>query len=93
MDSREAYWGRLSVGLAIVFTLFILNFFLGIIPTSFQGLPVLISPIIGFIGMMLGIDGLSNPNDRLARIGIMFNVILIIFPFAYWILGTLIWGP
>jgi hypothetical protein len=56
-------------------------------------MPVFISPIIGFAGMACGTAGLSNPNDRLARIGIIFNVILIIFPFAYWILGTLIWGP
>lgn len=93
MINKDQFWGRISVGLAIVVTLWIFNLFLNIIPTSFPGLPVFIAPIIGLVGMICGITGLSNPNDRLAKIGIKFNIILIIFPFAYWFLGTLIWGP
>lgn len=74
--------------------LFILNWAFQI--TSFQkleGLPLLLTPFISPIGILLGVISNLIDRNKLAKIGCICNTISLILPYIYFYLGTLIFGP
>lgn len=85
--------GFLSVLIPAVIFLLILNWLFNI--TSFQklqGMPLLISPPISLLGFILAAISLKRSSSKIARLGIVMNSILFIFPFLYWTLGTVFFG-
>lgn len=91
-EEKSSLWGCVSIGIGIIGTLFVLNFFLSIIPNNFQGQQLFWASEIGFIGIFFGVVGLIRRKDRLSFYGTINNFILIIFPFAFWTIGTFIEG-
>lgn len=74
--------------LLIVNHLFQLTYF-----QKLQGAPILLAPFAGFMGIILGIISLRLPDKKAAIVGIICNILIIVFPFIYMTLGTIIFGP
>lgn len=91
-QDKSSLWGCVSIGIGIIGSLFILNFFLSIVPNNFQGLQLIWASEIGFAGIFFGIVGLIRRKDRFSLYGTIINFVLIIFPFAFWTIGTFIEG-
>jgi|GEM_PF-6991805 hypothetical protein len=83
-------WGRISIAVGFMGTLFIANFFLAIIPNNLQGQQLHMASKIGFAGIAFGLIGLIRRKDKLSLIGVIYSFILIIFPVAFWVIGTFI---
>ncbi|WP_271399310.1 hypothetical protein [Salinicoccus roseus] len=85
--------GVISILIPTILSILILNFFLGIIPTEkFQGMPLIMPIILCPIGAIIGSIGYKYRKDRISKAGVIFNVILFLFPITYNILVTLIFG-
>lgn len=71
----------------------ILNWFFQITPyQSLEGMPLMSAPLICIIGTLLGVLSIKITPNKLGKISIIFNAILIILPFLYWYIGNLILG-
>ncbi|NFN19264.1 hypothetical protein FDB52_15555 [Clostridium botulinum] len=85
--------GDVSLGIPIIVFMFILNWFFDITPYQrFEGMPLMLAPYIYSIGVILALISRKLSDNRLWKVGIIFNILLIIAPFLYWHLGTLIFG-
>lgn len=85
--------GIISFSMSLVVYLLILNWFFRITPyQKLQGMPLLIAPLIGSIGLYLGYISHNKYPNNLAKWSLISNTILIILPFLYWTLGTLFLG-
>lgn len=85
--------GAISLSMSLVVYLLILNWFFRITPyQKLEGMPLLIAPFIGLIGLYLGYISHNKYPNNLAKWSLISNAILIIFPFLYWTLGTLFFG-
>ena len=85
--------GIISFTIPLVTFLFILNWFFEI--TSFQkyqGLPLLIAPFIGLIGLVVFLTSFRKSSNKFIKAGVISNIILIVLPFLYMFLETLIEG-
>lgn len=86
--------GKISIAISIILILLIVNLFLGIIPIKkIEGLPLLMPIFISSIGISLGIIPLRKHKDKMALFGVITNMFLWFFPIAYFIIGTIIFGP
>lgn len=86
--------GIISLIIPVSIFVLILNWFFKITPYQrLEGLPLLITPFTSPVGFILGVISIKMYDNDLGKYGIIGNVILFILPVAYWILGTLIWGP
>ncbi|MCY6485438.1 hypothetical protein OW763_13975 [Clostridium aestuarii] len=74
----------LSIGIVVFQILFILKF---------GGMPLVLTPYISPVGIILGIASFLIYSNRLAKLGIISNIILFFLPWIYFYLGTLILGP
>ncbi len=77
----------------LIILLLNLNWFFKI--TSFQklqGMPLLIAPFIGLIGLVLCFISLKKSSHKFVKVGLISNIILLVLPFLYMFLGTLIGG-
>ncbi|KGM94106.1 membrane protein [Clostridium novyi A str. 4552] len=84
----------LSIGIFIIQILFILNWMFNITPLQkLEGLPLLLTPFISPIGIVLGIISILINHNKLAKIGCICNIISLFLPYIYFYLGTLIFGP
>ncbi|WP_243153387.1 hypothetical protein [Senegalia massiliensis] len=84
----------ISFIIPLIMTLFILNWYFKITPYQrYQGLPLMLTPIASIIGIILANISFKRHSNNLAKLSIIFNTLLFFLPFAYWILGTIIWGP
>lgn len=88
--------GIISLAIPLIIFMFILNWFFKITPyQKLEGTPLMLTPLICPIGILFGFMSIKTELNKLGKLGIIFNVILITLPFLYWILGTLIeaiWG-
>lgn len=94
-QNKLSMYGLISVMIASLLLLLLINNFVEIIPLQrklLQGgavlLPIFISPIGGLIGYI----GLRESNDKISYIGLISNIVLSAVPFLYMIFGTLIFG-
>jgi len=93
MNNNRKVIGIVSLGLAVFQFFFFVSFFI-YKSSTLQGLPVLLPIFIAPIGIFLGAIGSSSSEvNKQARYGFRFNLIMLMLPFAYMILGTLLFGP
>lgn len=86
--------GVISSTIAVVMILLILNWLFAITPyQKLEGFPLLMTMFTSPIGFVLGIISIKISSNKFGKIGIIGNVILFLLPYAYWFLGTLIFGP
>lgn len=86
--------GIITFTLPLITFLFILNWILKITPFQrFDGLPLLIAPLIGIIGLGLNLKLSKKLSNKVIKLGFISNIILIVLPFIYMFLGTIIFGP
>ncbi|WP_270181265.1 hypothetical protein [Alkalihalobacillus sp. CinArs1] len=82
----------ISIIIPIVLSVLIINFLLDGIALRIQGLPIVLPIVLCPVGAAFGVMGYRMNKDHLSRIGIIFNLVLFIFPIAYNIVGTLSHG-
>lgn len=83
----------LSYLLFLVPLLFILNFLFDIVTLeTIQGLPIFFPLLFCPFGLFFASKALKIQKDGLAHCSIIANAVLFVFPFAYMILGTMIFG-
>lgn len=96
-QAQQKIWkviGIFSIGIAIFQILLILNWFFQITPfQKLEGMPLLFTPFISPVGIILGIVSFLMYRNRIAKLGIISNSILFFLPWIYFYLGTLIFGP
>lgn len=86
--------GIISLCISLLIYLLILNWFFQITPyQKLEGMPLMISPLIGLAGLCLGVMSYKKHHDCIAKISLVMNTILIPLPFLYWYFVTLFWGP
>ncbi|MFD0736611.1 hypothetical protein, partial [Planotetraspora mira] len=86
--------GKVSLGLSIILTLLILNLFFNIVNLDkIEGLPLVLPLFVSPIGIILGLISFYNSKDKVSLIGIITNLLLLLFPFAYFFIITLTIGP
>lgn len=84
----------ISFIIPIFIFILILNWFFGITPyQKLGGLPLMLTPLICPIGILFGVLSIRITPNKLGIWSIIFNGILILLPFLYWILGTIFLGP
>jgi len=86
--------GIISFAIALIIFILILNWFFEI--TQYQkleGMPLMLAPLICTIGILFGILSMKARPNKLRKLSIIFNGILITLSFLYLTLGTLILGP
>ncbi len=94
VKSSASIFGIISLMIALITFLLILNWFFQITPyQKLEGLPLMITPVTGTIGFIFGAISTNISSNKLGRWGIISNVILFLLPWLYWILGTAIFGP
>lgn len=94
--SKNAYSaaGIVSFTIPLILFLFILNWYLKITPfQKLQGLPIIISPYISVIALILSLIIFKKSSNKFARLGIIGNSILFILSSLYMFFGTIIGGP
>lgn len=93
IKDTENMLGIISFTIPLIIFVFILNWFFKITPfQKFQGLPLLIAPFIGLIGLVLCLISLKKSSNKFVKVGVISNIILLVLPFLYMFLGTLIGG-
>ncbi|SHJ44692.1 hypothetical protein SAMN02745163_01995 [Clostridium cavendishii DSM 21758] len=86
-------FGGISVLIAIIIFLPILNWYFQITPfQKLQGLPLLAAPVISPIGILFGALSVNKEDNKLGKVGVTANIVLFILPFAYWFIGGFIFG-
>ncbi|QJX80369.1 hypothetical protein FDZ14_30240 (plasmid) [Priestia megaterium] len=90
--------GSISIIYFIINTLLIVNFFTEVVDGGnlfgeLEGMPILAPAFLAPIAVVPSIFGYTTKKDKLCLWGIILCSILFLFPFAYMILGTLIFGP
>ena len=89
----ENILGIISFTIPLIIFMLILNWFFKITPyQKLEGMPLLIAPFVGLIGLILSLLTLKKLSNKFVKIGIISNAILIILPFLYIFLGTIIGG-
>lgn len=93
LKNKENLTGVISLSMSLVVYLMILNWFFKMTPyQKLEGIPLLVAPLIGLIGLYFGYISHKKYPNNLAKWGLISNAILIILPFLYWTLGTLFFG-
>lgn len=85
--------GWISIGLAVLLFIPIINFVLAIIPTMFQGIVIFFPIFVAPFGFILGFSSFFGYKNKVGLWGMILNVALFLLPFAWMYLGTLIFGP
>ena len=89
----ENILGIISFTIPLIIFMLILNWFFKITPyQKLEGMPLLIAPFIGLIGLIFSLMSLKKSSSKFIKIGIISNTILLVLPFLYMLLGTLIDG-
>lgn len=84
--------GLISVLIPTVLAVFIINFLFDIISLNIQGLPIILPFILCPLGVALGFLGYKMNQDKISLVGIIFNIILFVFPILYNIIVILTQG-
>lgn len=84
--------GLISILIPFVLTLLIINFLFDIVSLKFQGVPLVFPFILCPMGTIFGFVGYKMNRDKLSLIGIIFNIILFVFPILYNIVVILTQG-
>ena len=95
MPLNRTLLGKISIGIAIILVLVIINEFVQILPThetKLQGALLLSPLLIAPVGVIFGLIPLKKNKDDLAKWGVILNIILFLFPTLYMILGTTLFG-
>ncbi|ARV43909.1 hypothetical protein RS399_21750 [Bacillus inaquosorum] len=80
-----------SITIPIISAILIINFFTGFISLPWQGMPVFFPLMLSPIGIILALVSIKA-NKRCAVYGIVLNAIMFLFPFLWFIGGTLLFG-
>ncbi|MCY7977446.1 hypothetical protein P8843_07070 [Bacillus inaquosorum] len=78
-----------SITIPIISAILIINFFTGVFSIPWQGMPVFFPLILSPIGIILALVPIKA-NKRCAVYGIVLNAIMFLFPFFWFIGGTLL---
>ncbi|SFM22875.1 hypothetical protein SAMN04488054_12320 [Salibacterium qingdaonense] len=90
---RKQFLRVVSTAIPLLLLVLILNFFSGLIPTdSIQGLPVILPIFLCPVGAVLGVISYRLYKDRWSLTGIVFNIVMFLFPVFYHVIGTVIFG-
>ncbi|MDQ0159482.1 hypothetical protein [Alkalibacillus salilacus] len=90
---KKSLLGVVSTIIPFVLLVLIINFFLGLVPIDkIQGLPLIFPIILCPIGAIIGFVSYRLHKDKLSLIGIVFNIILFLFPIVYHVFGILAFG-
>lgn len=93
LKNKANLTGVISLSMSLVVYLLILNWFFKMIPyQKLEGMPLLVAPLIGLIGLYFGYISHKKYPNNLAKWSLISNAILIILPFLYWTLGTWFFG-
>jgi len=87
--------GKVSIGIAFILVLIIINEFVQIVPThktKLEGALILSPLLVAPVGLILGLIPLKKSRDNFAKWGVITNIILFLFPTLYMIVATLIGG-
>jgi hypothetical protein len=79
----------ISILIPILLTLLIINFVYGIIPTTFQGLPIFLPLLFCPIGIVLAFISFKTDKNRWSKIGLTLNTVLFFTPFI-WMIGAIV---
>lgn len=86
-------FGLISIAIPFIIFLLILNWFFKITPfQKYEGFSLLMAPPIGLIGMALGLMVLKKSSNKFVKIGVISNILLVVLPGIYMILGTSFFG-
>ncbi|MGK9265990.1 hypothetical protein KXR56_04870 [Bacillus inaquosorum] len=80
-----------SIIIPIISAILIINFFMGVISIPWQGMPVFFPLLLSPVGIVLAFVSIKT-NKRFAVYGIVLNAIMFLFPFFWFIGGTLLFG-
>ncbi|ATO28991.1 hypothetical protein RA13_14065 [Bacillus atrophaeus] len=80
-----------SIAIPIILAILIVNFFTGVITIPWQGMPVFFPLLLSPVGIILAFVSIKT-NKRCAVYGITLNAIMFLFPFFWFIGGTLLFG-
>lgn len=95
VSTKHTLFGKISIGIAFILIVIIINEFVQILPThktKLQGALILLPSLIAPGGIILGLIPLKKNKDDIAKWGVILNIILFLFPILYMTLGTLIFG-
>lgn len=93
LKNKANLTGVISLSMSLVVYLLILNWFFKMTPyQKLEGMPLLVAPLIGLIGLYFGYISHNKYPNNLVKWSLISNAILIILPFLYWTLGTLFFG-
>lgn len=85
--------GIISISIPAIIFMFILNWFFKITPyQELQGLPLMITPLICPIAIVLAIISRIILANKFWKISVISNIFLFLLPFLYWYLGTIFFG-
>lgn len=87
--------GPISLGIALILAMIIINEFVQVIPTHttrLQGILILSPLVIAPVGVVLGVIALRKGMDYAAVWGILLNAMLHLFPRLYFVCGYIIFG-
>lgn len=91
VPTKQTLLGKISIGIAFMTIVMQINVFIQIVPAP--GI-LLLSPLfIAPVGLILGLIPLKESKDKIAKWGVILNIILFLYPILYYILATLIVGP
>ena len=83
----------ISFTIPLLIFILILNWLFKITPYQrIEGMPLMLTPLICPIGILFGVLSIKITPNKLAKLSIIFNGILMALPFLYWIFGTLVFG-
>ncbi|OPZ89369.1 MAG: hypothetical protein BWY74_02757 [Firmicutes bacterium ADurb.Bin419] len=94
VGSNKNILSLISLSMSLTIFLLIANWLFKITPfQKLAGMPLLIAPFVGVIGFVLSFISFKQATNKLSMMSLICNVIIFVFPFLYWILGTLFFGP
>ncbi|GAB6254542.1 MULTISPECIES: hypothetical protein [Peribacillus] len=84
--------GLISILIPTVLTILIINFLFDIVSLKIQGMPLVFPFLVCPIGAIIGFVGYKMNRNKLPLVGLVFNIILFVFPILYNIVVILTQG-
>lgn len=93
-EKQHSVFGIISVGIAVVLVLLFANWHFHIVPFKNSGISFFLPVFIAPVGIVFGLIGFfRQKGDKLSIWGTISNMVLFVFPHAFWIITVLIKGP
>ncbi|MGN5650442.1 hypothetical protein [Bacillus sp. Brlt_9] len=82
----------LSIAIAVVSSLLIVNFVFELIPTSIQGMPLFLPLVFCPIGIILAYADFKLEKNKWSKLGFILNSILLFVPIIWMVGGAVLFG-